>query len=174
MTRRRILSIDGGGIKGIFPIAFLAHIESALSLHSVAEHFDLIAGTSIGGIIALGLGFGLTAQQMTAFFVKHGSEIFPRPKSVSRIFRRWTGVAKYDSAPLKKALESRFGERRLNDSSVRLLIPSFDATGADIHIYKTAHHPRLDMDYRLRGVEVARRRTYVFSCCFFREFRLDG
>ena len=51
----RILSIDGGGIKGIFPAAFLAEIE-LLTGKSAANHFDLIVGTSTGGIIALGLG----------------------------------------------------------------------------------------------------------------------
>lgn len=155
MSRRRILSIDGGGIKGVFPVAFLAHIESALNLPTVRDYFDLIAGTSVGGIIALGLGLGLTAQQMTEFFVKYGPEIFPRPNSAKRKFRLWMGKEKYDPAPLKQALEATFGNRILNDSSVRLLIPSFDANGADIHIYKTAHHSRLGTDYRLKAVEVA-------------------
>src|SRR6185437_9167751 len=59
----RILSIDGGGIRGILPLAFLAGLESAhLRGRSVADYFDLIAGTSTGGIIALGLARGLTAN----------------------------------------------------------------------------------------------------------------
>ena len=51
---RRILTIDGGGIKGVFPAAFLAEIEDALEGEEVARYFDLVAGTSTGGIIALG------------------------------------------------------------------------------------------------------------------------
>ena len=53
----RILSIDGGGIKGVFPAAFLATLENNLEF-PIHRYFDLIAGTSTGGIIALGLGFG--------------------------------------------------------------------------------------------------------------------
>ena len=54
-TTRRILSIDGGGIKGVFPAAFLADVEEKLD-RPIVDHFDLIVGTSTGGIIALGLG----------------------------------------------------------------------------------------------------------------------
>ena len=57
----RILSIDGGGIRGIFPAAFLAGLEERyLGGASVAQYFDLIAGTSTGGSIAMGLAGGLT------------------------------------------------------------------------------------------------------------------
>ncbi len=55
----RILSIDGGGIRGIFPAAVLADLEAALGAgNSIVGHFDLVAGTSTGGIVALGLGAG--------------------------------------------------------------------------------------------------------------------
>ncbi len=56
---RRILSIDGGGIKGVFPAAFLANIEQTVG-RSVSDYFDLVVGTSTGGIIALGLGLGFS------------------------------------------------------------------------------------------------------------------
>ncbi len=153
--RKRILSIDGGGIKGVFPVSLLAEIESALSLKSVANYFDLIAGTSVGGIIALGLGIGLTAQQMAAFFVNEGPHIFPRSLFPTSTLRLLCGMERYKPDDLRRALENIFGSKTLADSRVRLLIPSFDATKADIHIYKTAHHERLGMDYRLSAVEVA-------------------
>lgn len=61
----RILSIDGGGIRGIFPATFLAGLEERyLGGISVAQYFDLITGTSTGGIIALGLAAGLTAAEL--------------------------------------------------------------------------------------------------------------
>jgi patatin-like phospholipase/acyl hydrolase len=151
---RRILSIDGGGIKGTFPASFLSQIESALALRSVADYFDLIAGTSAGGIIALGLGLGLTAREMTDFFVKQGSEIFP-PSRMKRNFRFWAGKERYTPDNLRRILESVFGERTLAESKSRLLIPSFDTNRGDIYIYKTAHNERLGMDYRMTAVEVA-------------------
>jgi len=153
--KRRILSIDGGGIKGVFPISLLAEIEAALSLRSIANYFDLIAGTSVGGIIAVGLGLGLSAQQMAEFLLRDGPNIFPHSPFPTSTLRLVCGMERYSPDHLRRALERVFGSKTLADSTVRLLIPSFDATKADIHIYKTAHHERLGMDYRLTAVEVA-------------------
>jgi patatin-like phospholipase/acyl hydrolase len=153
MNQFRVLSIDGGGIKGVFPASVLAGFESALELKSVAEYFDLIAGTSIGGIIAIGLGLGLNARDMVEFFVKKGPSIFP-PDQPSAV-RLLLGLNRYDPEPLRSALGEAFGTQKLGDSKVRLLIPSFDASKPDIHIYKTAHSKRLMMDYKIPAVEVA-------------------
>ena len=61
----KILSLDGGGIKGIFPAGVLAYLEeSYLGGQPIGDYFDLISGTSTGGIIALGLGAGLTARSL--------------------------------------------------------------------------------------------------------------
>ena len=59
----RILSIDGGGIKGAFPAAFLCALQEVLS-GSIADHFDLMASNTTGGIIALGLGLGLSPSEI--------------------------------------------------------------------------------------------------------------
>jgi uncharacterized protein len=155
MRPRRILSIDGGGIKGAFPAAFLAAIERALELASVADYFDLVAGTSIGGIIALGLGLGFTAQRLSEFFVDIGPRVFPANALPKGKVRLVCGIQRHRSEPLRAALTELFDEKKLGDSRVRLLIPAFDATKADIHIYKTCHHPRLGMDHRVSAVEVA-------------------
>ena len=64
---RRILTIDGGGIKGTFPAAFLARLEEELG-SPITDYFDLIAGTSTGGILAIGLGMGMSARHLLRFF----------------------------------------------------------------------------------------------------------
>jgi predicted acylesterase/phospholipase RssA len=74
--RFRILCLDGGGIRGAFTAAALAQWESMSNLR-VAEHFDLIAGTSTGGILAIGLGLGLSAGDIVDFYRKQGPVIFP-------------------------------------------------------------------------------------------------
>jgi predicted acylesterase/phospholipase RssA len=155
MKKHRILSIDGGGIKGVFPISFLSEIEKTLKLQSVGNYFDLIAGTSVGGIIALGLGLGLSAGELAEFFVKEGPVLFPPHGFSSRALRLFLGTEKYKPDHLERALAKAFGSKILADSRVRLVIPAFDATCADIHIYKTAHHRRLETDYHLKAVEVA-------------------
>ncbi len=74
----RILSIDGGGIRGIFPAAVLADLEAALGAgNSIVGHFDLVAGTSTGGILALGLGAGKSASEIRDLYMHRGPEIFP-------------------------------------------------------------------------------------------------
>ena len=79
MKRFQILSLIGGGIRGAFVTAFLDRIEQKLG-KPIAESFDLIAGTSTGGIIAAGLAMGMPAAQMHDFYVRYGKQIFtPRP-----------------------------------------------------------------------------------------------
>jgi len=153
--RRRILSIDGGGIKGVFPIAFLARVESELQLKAIGRYFDLIAGTSVGGIIALGLGLGLTARELQEFFISNGSEIFPSEFPGLTTLRLIVGRDRYRAERFRQALDEAFGTRKLGESKTRLLIPSFDATRGDIHIYKTAHAERLSTDYKIDAVDVA-------------------
>ncbi len=149
---RRILSIDGGGIKGVFPASFLATIEDTIG-SNVADYFDLIVGTSTGGIIALGLGLGMSAKEILKFYDDYGPRIFAGD-------RRWGFLkswfrAKYDPIPLRDALSDVFGERTLGESKKRLVIPSLNMETGEVHIWKTAHHPRLQRDYRCKVIEVA-------------------
>jgi patatin-like phospholipase/acyl hydrolase len=149
---RRVLSIDGGGVKGVFPASFLASIEDTVG-GSIADYFDLIVGTSTGGIIALGLGLGLRARQLLTFYEKWGPEIFGGPRRW-RAFRSLFG-AKYSSDPMRRAAESVFGNRLLGESRKRLVIPSFNVETGEVHIWKTSHERRLERDYKCRAVEVA-------------------
>lgn len=154
-VKRRILAIDGGGVKGIFPASFLAEVENALSIRSVADYFDLIAGTSSGGIIAIGLGLGFSAREIVDLFQQQGAAIFPHQIFPTSLLRVLCGFQRYEPNRLREALTRLFGDKTLADSRVRLLIPSFDAGRADIHIYKTRHHSRLCMDFRVSAVEVS-------------------
>lgn len=149
---RKVLSIDGGGIKGVFPVALLASVEETIG-GNVGEYFDLIVGTSTGGIIALGLGMGFTARDIVEFYERLGPKVFRGSRLLGLV--RQIGASKYDRAPLRAALEEKFGERRLGDSMRRLVIPSLNLLNGEVHIYKTAHHPRLATDYKELVVDVA-------------------
>ena len=149
---KRILTIDGGGIKGVSPASFLTTVEDSIE-DGIANYFDLIVGTSTGGIIALGLGLGLSAKEILAFYEEHGPLIF----GGNRLFL-WLknlGGSKYSSDPLKESLESCFGNKRLGDSTKRLVVPSLNLENGNVHIYKTAHHHRLERDYKEKVVDVA-------------------
>lgn len=151
-TMKRILTIDGGGIKGVCPASFLATVDNSIE-GNIADYFDLIVGTSTGGIIALGLGLGLSAKEILTFYEEFGPVIFGGTRG-NRWFR-WPGTTKYSSAPLQKALETCFGNKKLGDSRKRLVIPSLNLENGKVHIYKTAHHPRLELDYKEKVVDVA-------------------
>ncbi len=75
MKRFRILSLDGGGIRGTFTASVLAQFER-LSGRRIADSFDLMTGTSTGGLIALGLAFGMSANRILRFYVERGPAVF--------------------------------------------------------------------------------------------------
>lgn len=78
-----ILSIDGGGIRGVIPATFLALLEEQLKREGKAaktsDYFDLICGTSTGGIIAIGLALGMPAAVILSLYRDHAAEILPHP-----------------------------------------------------------------------------------------------
>ena len=159
----RILSIDGGGIRGVYPAAFLAGLERRyLGGESVARYFDLIAGTSTGGILAMGLGAGITAAGLCDLYVHRGCEIFPpiRPRAFEG-FLRWFRSAcqvfkyRYDRKALKGILQETLGDRKLGEAQTRLCIPSFDGRFGEVYIFKTPHHPDFRTDARESMTKVA-------------------
>ena len=175
--RFQILALDGGGIKGVFTAALLAALEDDLQT-SIADHFDLIAGTSTGGIIAIGLGLGLSPREILRFYLDHGSAIFPNAGT-------WWNCAlhvitrKYSNEPLQRALKQSFKEQRLGHSTKRLVIPAYNLGDDDVYIFRTAHHPNLRRDYKVPAWQVAcataAAPTYFPSFCDIGSQRLiDG
>ena len=159
--QRRLLSIDGGGILGTFPAAFLAGLEQHLP-KPIGSYFDLIAGTSTGGIIAVGLAMGLRATELLDLYEQRGLEIFGQGRGPVTDFilgklrlGRWLIKHKYDAAPLRTVLEEVLGDRRIGDAKTRLLVPAWNPVARSVYIYKTAHHPRLRNDYKCLAVDAA-------------------
>lgn len=158
-VKRRILCIDGGGILGIFPAAFLAALEEHVE-HPIGRYFDLIAGTSTGGIIATGLALGMSAKQILEFYERDGPEIFadkgsPVARWISRRLRlfRQLAVAKHGSDRLCAALKGALGDKKIGEASTRLILPAWNPEAQRVYIYKTAHHPRLAFDYKVSAVD---------------------
>jgi patatin-like phospholipase/acyl hydrolase len=160
--RFRILSIDGGGIRGVFPAAVLAGLERHYAGgNSIASYFDLVAGTSTGGILALGLGAGYTAHELLDLYVTRGCEIFPplADAPFGRL-RAWLRDKKhyarylYDRNALERLLTDKLGDRLFGDSSVRLCVPAFDGRHSEVFVFKTPHHPDYKMDRFERMVTV--------------------
>jgi len=159
--KRRILSIDGGGILGTFPAAFLAQLERHLP-HPIGSYFDLIAGTSTGGIIAIGLAMGLPAAQLLKFYDERAPEIFGQNNHplVNALLNRLRGLRslyrpKYDSETLRTVLEAALPDKRIGDAKTRLIVPAWNPVAQSVYIYKTAHHARLKNDYKASAVDAA-------------------
>jgi uncharacterized protein len=176
----RILSLDGGGIRGAFTAGFLAGIEDRIG-HPVGQYFDLVAGTSTGGIIAAAVAFGEPASRIEQFYLEHGPRIFARPwekpipwykrpfrwmgrlypKAVNRalynrfsVDRHWLHNSKYIADELKDALTEVFADKRLGHASNRLVIPSVNAISGQPKVFKTSHLSHLFIDHKYKIVDV--------------------
>ena len=149
---RKILSLDGGGLKGLFSVTLISEIEEELSCH-IYEYFDMIAGTSTGGIIAAGLAMGIPAKEIKELYVQHAKEIFPNDR-----FKIWKHFGlfkpKYTNEELKKQLEAVFGDATVGMCKTRLLIPSYNLSTGKITVFKTSHAEDLMIDYKRKIVDV--------------------
>ena len=160
--RLRILAIDGGGIRGIFPAAVLAELERRYTGgRSVGEFFDLIAGTSTGGILALGLGAGKTAADILNLYVQRGSEVFP--PLAENLWGRAKGLwrdgfhyvrHRYDRKGLEIVLTDCLEGRLFGESKRRLVIPAFEGRHSEVFVFKTPHHPDYKYDRHERMITV--------------------
>lgn len=161
ISTRRILSIDGGGIMGTFPAAFLAAFEEDLG-QPLGRYFDLIAGTSTGGILAIGLALGIPAKDLLDLYETRGPEIFGQqtgavPRWARDLWRsgRHLFAPKHDADVLRAVLTDVLGDRQIGDAVTRLLIPAWEADRQSVYIFKTAHHERLKSDYRRLALDAA-------------------
>lgn len=113
----------------------------------------MIAGTSTGGIIALGLGAGLPAARLRDLYVDRGSEVFP-PTRFGRVGGLGRGALnwfryRYNRAALSRLLQESFGGLLLGQSRARLCVPAMEGLHGEVFVYKTPHHP----DYHLDGAK---------------------
>ncbi len=137
MPRIRILSIDGGGIRGIIPGVALAALEDVAG-RPIHQLFDLVAGTSTGGILALGLTCPdpdrpgrarYSARDLVALYEDHGAAIFHRGG-----LRAVPGLGllsdmleeRYPAQPIETVLDDYFGEARLRDALVDVVVPAYE------------------------------------------------
>lgn len=144
----KILSIDGGGILGLLPCLVLAEIEGRfLDGAPIGQHFDMIVGTSTGGIIALGLGQGKSAKAISKLYTERGERIFPGNRLTRRLRKlgQWF-VNPYDRRCLENELRREFGDALLGSATVPTCIPSFEGRYGEPYIFKTPHHPDYKRD----------------------------
>lgn len=157
----RILSLNGGGARGLFTISVLAEIEriiedkSGLGDVKAGDYFDLITGTSIGGILALGLAAGKSARELEVVFRQKAPDIFPSQPSWLKAFRA-AFMPRYKSQPLYDTVASMVGEdTTFNDLNRRVMIPAVNLSTGKPQFFKTPHNPEFNRDGRLTLVDAA-------------------
>jgi predicted acylesterase/phospholipase RssA len=121
---RRILSLDGGGIRGIIPAVLLARLERETG-RPTRETFDFVAGTSTGAVLAAGIAAGIPADELARLYEQRAAEVFRHVPVFSTLRRIATG-AMYDTRTLHRVIREELGESardwRLNDAPIDLLI----------------------------------------------------
>ena len=157
-----ILSLSGGGYLGLFTAIVLAELEQRLG-RPVATAFDLIAGTSIGGLLALALALEVPADRLVRYLQREGTNIFserPKPKSVvgKRLdMFRYVASPKYDTDELRRVLDEIYSANAtLGDvPNHRVVVPAVNLTRGIAQVFKTPHHPKYDRDHAIAVRDVA-------------------
>jgi patatin-like phospholipase/acyl hydrolase len=157
----RILSLNGGGARGMFTISVLSEIERILaSKHlnqdiKIGDYFDLITGTSIGGILALGLASGKSARELERVFFDKAHDIFPTRWSLTNLFKSLCAPI-YSSSPLRETIKAMIGdETTFNDLTRRVMVPAVNLSTGKPQFFKTPHNPDFTRDGPLKLIDAA-------------------
>ena len=152
-----ILALDGGGTRGVYSAQVLSCIEQETGA-PVREHFDLIAGTSTGSIIAGAAAVGIPMSGVVKLFEKESPRIFRR---------RWLGSfhmrSKYSRRSLEQVIRSCVSDLTLGEVSTPLMITSSDISTGGVHVFKSRYLKDLGEPY-IRDAEVALRDAILASC----------
>ncbi|MET4149092.1 MULTISPECIES: CBASS cGAMP-activated phospholipase [unclassified Bradyrhizobium] len=144
MKQFKVLSIDGGGIKGLYSARILSLLEADLrQTHGdtarIVDYADLICGTSTGGLIALGLALRIPAETICHFYEQHGPKIFNGSQSWLALFRQTLFGGKFSDEYLRLALEKLLQKSVVGDSECLLCIPTYDFTHGTYGVFKFDH-----------------------------------
>ena len=173
----RVLSLAGGGFLGLYTAVVLEALEARAG-EPLARRFDLLAGTSIGAVLALALAYEIPMSQLVHLFREHGPAVFSRralPRgTLSRLLDLGRSVLgpKYSGQALRGALQTHMGGKRLCDALRPLVIPAVDVGLCQTKVFKTPHALPSQGDGALRAVDVA-----MAACAapaYFPAVRLGG
>ena len=138
----RILSLDGGGIRGVVAATMLARIEQQISV-PLNQYFQLVTGTSTGSILAAAIANGRSAKELIAVYQQKGSRIFPyqnlwSPERLGLVFQYGLSAPKYSDKGLVEVLKEEFKYKKLSEvKATNLLIPSYDTINREPIIFKS-------------------------------------
>ncbi len=158
----RILALSGGGFLGLYTAVVLAQIEQRLG-EPLGRRFDLIAGTSVGGLLAMALAFEVPMAAIVALFRNRGEDVFSSRRLPSGAVTRLIDLSrsvmgpKYSGAALRSELQTHFGDRTLGQALHAVVIPAVDVSRSVTKVFKTPHvaASRGDGDIKVIDVTMA-------------------
>ncbi len=148
-----MLALSGGGYRGLYTATVLSELEATLG-QPIASYFDLICGTSAGGLLALGLAAEIPALELKSLFEQNGSRIFACRSLLRRLFGFWL-TAKHAATGLESVLTERFQDLTVGDLKHPVLVPAVNYSTGRGQFFKTPHHESFEHDYRMKLVTVA-------------------
>jgi len=144
MTKYRVLSIDGGGIRGIVTAVMMQRLAARAGLEGFLDQIDLITGTSTGGLLALGIAHGLDLEEIRGFYELDGPKIFDDSWLDDLLDLGKLRGADYKTAPMRRVLKRILGDdTTLGQLKKRVLITAFDMDNEDPDEMKRTWKPKL-------------------------------
>jgi predicted acylesterase/phospholipase RssA len=147
-----VLALSGGGFRALYTATVLKGLEEALGA-PLAQRFDLVCGTSAGGLLALGLASEVPAAELQAMFEKNRRRIFGSQGFLRRLFGKWL-LAKHSSSGLQSVLHERFGTTTIGDLKHRVLIPAVNCSSGKSQVFKTPHAAAFHTDHLRTLVDI--------------------
>jgi patatin-like phospholipase/acyl hydrolase len=154
------LALTGGGYRGLFTARALEIMEVECGGH-IAQHFDLLCGTSIGGIVALAAAFEVPMSKVVRVFIDRGEEIFPphsKPRGLGKLVDLWkhSSMPRYASSTLRSVITELIpADATLGDAAHPVCIPAVNVTEGKPQVFKTRHVAEWRRDWKLKAVDVA-------------------
>ena len=157
----KVLALNGGGARGLYTIAVLARLEEIIEEEyqltnvKIGDYFDLITGTSIGGILALGLASGKSARELQTTFQESAPSIFPRWRFLFQTLIKVL-LPVYKSEPLHDTVKSMIGDSlTFKDLQRRVMVPSVNLSEGSPRFFKTPHGQYFYKDANVKLIDAA-------------------
>lgn len=158
------LALTGGGYRGLYTAKALQTMEDSIG-EPIGRRFDLLCGTSIGGIVALAAAFEVPMSKVVEVFEKHGEKIFPStqrpPHGAGKLRQYWDLIkfakkARYSTAPLRLAISELIPEDALlGDALHAVAIPAVNLTKGHPQVFKTRHIEEWNRDWKMKAIDIA-------------------
>ena len=159
----RVLSLDGGGIRGVFSAHMLSLMEKEMKAKAF-DLFDLIVGTSTGSIIAGAIAIKYPLSELVKDYEFYAAKIFKKSRLKWWYKRYGFFCSKYNNKPLEDFLHKVLGDRRLGEIHTPLILNATNATTSDVYVFKSNYQKEKRNGDYIRDKDIPLFRAVLASC----------